>query len=91
MTRRLPTHGRSPHHNQENMKPEKLYDLIYSLAPYMNWNEEELNSLLGAADSLSDIGMSDLQDLVYKLAEQGLIDGDALNTYLNNLDNMNKN
>ena len=73
------------------MTPEKLYDLIYPLAPDMNWDKEELNNLLTAADKLADTGMDDLQELVYKLAEQGLIDGDDLNTYLNNLDNMNKN
>jgi hypothetical protein len=61
---------------------EELYELIYQLAPDMQWTQEELEGLLCNADEIAAIGTHDLHKLVYGLAEKGLLDEDSLNNYL---------
>lgn len=66
--------------------PERLYDLIYSLAPAMQWSQEELEALLCNADEIARIGTGDLHNLLYALAAKGLLEEDALNGYLDAAD-----
>ncbi len=64
------------------MTPEKLYALIYSIAPDMDLSQEELENLLCNADEIADIGTDDLHALAYELANRGFLDEKALNNYL---------
>ncbi len=64
------------------MTPEELYELIYQLAPGMQWRQDELDDLLCNADEIAQIGTHDLHKLVYALADKGLLDEESLNNYL---------
>ena len=65
----------------------KAYDLIYALAPDMDFTREELYFLCNA-DEIAEIETEDLHDLVYKPAEKGFLDEEALNNYLNAADSL---
>lgn len=64
------------------MTPKELYELIYDLAPDMQWTQEELEELLCNADEIAEIGTDDPHKLVHALAEKGLLDKESLNNYL---------
>jgi hypothetical protein len=62
--------------------PRELYELIYELAPGMQWTQEELEELLCNADEIAAIGTDDLHKLVHALAEKGMIDEESRRNYL---------
>ncbi len=64
------------------MTPDELYDLIYELAPGMQWTQEELEELLCNADEIAEIGTHDLHRLVCILADKGLIDDQTRHNFL---------
>ena len=70
------------------MDMKRIYDLIYSLAPDMDFSQEELDDLLCNADEIAEIEADDFHELAYKLAEKGFLDEEALNNYLNAADSV---
>jgi hypothetical protein len=70
------------------MDMKRIYDLIYSLAPDMGFTREELEDLLCNVDEIAEIDTEDFHELVYRLAEKGLLDEESLNNYLSAADSL---
>ncbi len=64
------------------MKPERLRQLIMQHAATTGMSDEERAVRLLIADRINAIGTDDLDELVYRLADDGQIDGETLNAYL---------
>lgn len=59
-----------------------LYALLDKMAPDIGLNDDDIHRFIESVE----VDPENLHDLIYKLAENGLIDGDTLNDYLDAAD-----